>query len=525
MASFTAALNIRPLLMRFSGESLTKKAFLNTLGDALEYGARLAVGFVITPLLVAALGDFVFGAWQILRRLTEYLAAAAGRSSQALKWTIARSQASTKYEEKRQSVGSALAVWLLFLPLLAMLGGLLAWMAPSLVGAPMDFSWRLRMTAVLLVANIVVISLVKVPRSVLRGENLGYKPLGLSAILVFVGAGFTAIALHLEAGLVGLAAAYLATTLLSGVFALRVVRTHVPWFGVAIPSLANIRGFIGLSGWFLAWRLVSEILQTGDVVQLGLMTSTEMVTTYSLTRYSSETMIRLIGLAAFSVLPGLAGIIGSGDWHKAIQVRNEIMLITWVAATPIGITILLWNRAFLGLWVGAEYYAGSIPTLLLVLMAMQFVLIRNDGNVIDLTLNLRRKVLMGILSVFVSVILAGILVSAFNLGIIGLGLGFFAGRSILSLAYPWLVGRLLGVTLFSQLKSVLRPAFTTLLLLVLALGVGKFLNASTWFGFVVSAGVTLGVVSFLAFYTGLSGDRRRRILRRAAMVARPAVAS
>ena len=78
--------------------------------------------------------------------------------------------------------------------------------------------------------------------------------------------------------------------------------------------------------------------------------------------------------------------------------------------------------------------------------------------------------------------------------------------------------------MFSQLKSVLRPAFTTLLLLVLALGVGKFLNASTWFGFVVSAGVTLGVVSFLAFYTGLSGDRRRRILRRAAMVARPAVA-
>ena len=36
--------------------SLTKKAYLNALTEALDYGARLAVGFLITPLLVAGLG-------------------------------------------------------------------------------------------------------------------------------------------------------------------------------------------------------------------------------------------------------------------------------------------------------------------------------------------------------------------------------------------------------------------------------------------------------------------------------------
>lgn len=518
MVSFRVILTNSPLSKLLSDENLSQKAYLNALAGALEYGAQFIVGFVITPLLLAGLGDYLFGAWQILRRLTGYISVASGRATQALKWTIAYRQTSSDYEQNRRHVGSALAVWLLFSPLVVAFGGLLVWFAPSLLKAPMEFSWSVRVTAALLVASLIVINLAGVPQSVLRGENLGYKRMGLSAILVFVGGGLTAIALHFNTGLVGIAAAYLATTLASGAVFLRVVRSFVPWFGAAIPSFAEIRGFIGLSGWFLAWRFVSISLQTADTVELGILTSVEMVTTYSLTRYASEAFVQLIGLAVFGVLPGLAGIIGSGNLQRAARVRNEIMLITWVIAAPIGITILIWNRAFLQIWVGAKYYVGPIPTLLIVLMAFQYVLIRNDGSIINLTLDLRRKVLIGVVSTTISMVLAGILVSSFNLGITGLVLGFIAGRCILSLAYPWLVGRFLGISLLSQLKNVLRPVAITLLLLVLALGVGRDLTVSTWISLIVSVGATTAVVLLLAFYAGLSGDQRRHILHRVRLV-------
>jgi hypothetical protein len=130
---------------------------------------------------------------------------------------------------------------------------------------------------------------------------------------------------------------------------------------------------------------------------------------------------------------------------------------------------------------------------------------------------------MGALSATVSLVFAGILVASFNLGIIGLCLGFIAGRSLLSLGYPWLVGRFLGVSLYSQLRSVLRPAFITVLIFTLMLSADDFLTVSTWIGLIVSVGMTLVVVLLLAFYTGLSGEQRRRILQRVRLVTRPAM--
>src|SRR5262245_28653400 len=119
-----------------SHENLTIKASLNAFAATLDYGARLLVGFLINPLLVSGLGNYGYGAWQVLSRLISYLAPASGRPTQVLKWTIANQQASTNDDEKRRSVGSALAIWLLFLPLLIVFGGLLGWLAPAWLKAP-----------------------------------------------------------------------------------------------------------------------------------------------------------------------------------------------------------------------------------------------------------------------------------------------------------------------------------------------------------------------------------------------------
>jgi hypothetical protein len=108
-----------------SDDSRSQKASLNMVASILDYGARVVVGLLINPLLVSRLGDLAFGVYQTLARLIGWATPAGGRPSQALKWTIARHQHSVQFEEKRLQVGSAVAVWFIFLPVLALAGGLL----------------------------------------------------------------------------------------------------------------------------------------------------------------------------------------------------------------------------------------------------------------------------------------------------------------------------------------------------------------------------------------------------------------
>ncbi len=503
----------------FSDEGLTKKAYLNALTVMLDYAASVIVGLVMTPLMVAGLGNYLFGLWQVLNRLIGYITPASGRPGFALKATLANKQASTDFAQKRRFVGSTLVIWLLFLPLLVAVGGIVTWFVPYWVRAPVAYVWIVRVASGLLVANMVVDALSAVPQVTLQGENLGYRRMGMSVVLVFACGGFTWLALYFRTGIVGIAAAVCASTLTTALFYLWVVKNYIPWFGVDRPRREDTRQMLALSWWFMGWNLVTSLLLVSDVVVLGLLNSIESVTNYALTKYVPENLIGVIVIVVFGIMPGLGGIIGMGDYGKAIRLRGEINAFIWLVATALGTSILLWNPIFVALWVGAEHYVGAIPNLLIVAAAMQLVLIRSDGNVIDWTLRMSQKVLLGLLSVSLSIGAASILVG-YGKGVIGLCLGIMAGRMIMSIGYPLLIGRFLGVSLLSQIKGALRPFLVTVFLFLAATRLGTLLSSSDWSGargwlfFILSAGVTGIVMLLMSFYVGLSADQRVSMIRR-----------
>lgn len=508
----------------FSDENLTKRAFLNGITSILEYAAKLIVVLVIQPWLVSGLGDYFFGTWQILLRFVGYIAPASGRPTQALRWALANELHSDDNEKKRQYVGSALAVWVIFLPLLIVLGNLLAWFIPGWIKIPPEYVWIVRLTTGILVANLIMTNLAAIPQSVLQGENLGYKRMGASTLLVFAGGGLTWLALSLHTGIIGVAVATLLLTVITGLFFLRVARTYSHWFGVAHSQLNEVWNFFKISGWFLLWNLINNLLMSSDVVILGVLNSVESVTDYSLTKYAPEVLISIIAIMTFGIAPGLGGIIGSGNKQRASMVRGEIMAFSWLITTALGASLVIWNQAFISLWVGNEYYAGVLPNILIVIVVMQFVFIRNDSNFIDLTLKLQRKVLLGAISVIVSLAIAAVLVGYYGLGIIGVSLGLLFGRTILSCGYPALVGQHLNITWISQLKIIFRPILLTVILLFIAAGIGEWLSGLSWSGLtgwiivIFSGCVTFTFLFILEFYLGLSKEQRHRIFVRIRMV-------
>jgi hypothetical protein len=230
-----------------------------------------------------------------------------------------------------------------------------------------------------------------------------------------------------------------------------------------------------------------------------------------------------VAIVVLGSTPGLGGIIGSGDREKASRLRSELMLLTWLVTSVIGTTILLWNRAFVELWVGSQRYAGSGANFLILVLIAQLVMIKNDANIIDLTLDLSRKVILGLVSALLSIIAAAVLVGYFKTGITGLILGLLGGRAILSLAYPFLIGRFLGLSLYPQIKSAVRPVLVSALFFIAAAQLDSFLSsddsfAVTWAGLFLYVSLTLAIVSVLSFYLGFTRDQQRRAMRRVRMV-------
>jgi O-antigen/teichoic acid export membrane protein len=495
----------------FSPDNLSRRASLTSLASGLDYAAGITVQFVINPLLLQGLGTSLYGAWRVLYSLNGYLWATGGRSAQALTWVIAHGQRSLGEQEKRRLVGGAVAVWFIFLPLLLVIGGLGSWFAPQLLETPSEHVWSVRAAAALLTTDAIALALLSIPRSTLQGENLGYKRMGLSAIVIGLGGVFMALAIYWNMGIAGVAAANMAGTFVTGLLFWRVARKYVSWFGIARPTSQNVRWLLGLSGWFTGWKFVYELMAAGDVIVLGLAGSVELVTVYTLTKFVTQALVPLISTVFEGTAPGLAGIIGSGDRVRGARLRSEIMAFTWLLSTVLGASLLLWNRSFVDLWVGPRFYAGPVSMLLIVVMVVQFIFVGNDARIIDLTLNLRAKVLLGAVSAVLSVGLGALLVATTDNDITGMCIGMIAGRTVLSVAYPWLLGRALDRRLTTQLRGLPRPVLTTAVLFGSATLLGERVGTDNWIALIVAAATTVLALVPAAGLLGLSSAQRRAL--------------
>src|ERR1051325_5101138 len=69
--------------------NLTQRASLNVAASLLDYAAKIAVNFVVIPILVMGLGRSLYGIWEMLGRLVGYLTAGDGGPTHALPLVVA----------------------------------------------------------------------------------------------------------------------------------------------------------------------------------------------------------------------------------------------------------------------------------------------------------------------------------------------------------------------------------------------------------------------------------------------------
>jgi O-antigen/teichoic acid export membrane protein len=499
---------------------LTRRATLNAAASLLDYAVKIVVGLVVTPVLVSGLGRQLFGVWEMLSRLGSYVHAADGRPSEALRLVIAQHQGSDDDEAKRRVVGASLTVWVLVLPLVAMVGGALVWLAPGITQAPPELRGEVRLTATLLVGNFMLASLASVPESVLRGMNLGYKRMGWQSGLNVVGGGLAAAAVLAGLGLTGLAGAQAVRTVAAALCFILLARSFVAWFGVARPMRSEVKALFGMSVWLTAGDAVAKIMLASDVLVLGAVVAPAVVTTYALTGYAARVAVGVHVFAAGAAIPGLGGLLGAGQMERAAQARRELLVLTWLFVTVVGTGILLWNRSFVAMWVGPENYAGLWIDILIVLIAAQTAFIRTDAYIIDAALQPRLRVVLGAVAAAVTIGLSVALTRAY--GLLGLCLGIIAGRATQSLAYPALVRSCLrgkGRRGGGRFEAV-RLALATSVMFALGAALGQRLAVSSWATWTAGAAASVPVATLLAVALGPSATARRALLTRLRSIVR-----
>jgi len=217
-------------------------------------------------------------------------------------------------------------------------------------------------------------------------------------------------------------------------------------------------------------------------------------------------------LAAGGAIPGIGGVIGRRQYDKAAGLRYELLAVTWLFATAVGGTILLWNRSFLGLWVGSENYAGPVIDLLIVLVMTQTTLIRSDAFVIDSTLQPRARVFVAGATVAITIALATLLTWKF--GMLGLCIGVFIGRLTQSIAYPALAHTCLGGQSAPPLATFVRPLAVMTVLFAACAYLSRLVLVQHWVFWVIGAAFTFALILGTAIVAGLPPDFRRAVFAR-----------
>ncbi len=178
----------------------------------------------------------------------------------------------------------------------------------------------------------------------------------------------------------------------------------------------------------------------------------------------------------------------------------------------------MWNRSFVGLWVGADHYAGGVIDLLIVLIAVQTAFIRADAYIIDAALQSWLRVLISTAAAAVTISLAIALTRAF--GLAGLCVGVLAGRMVQTVTYPALAQRSVDDHAPTLPLGFARGLVVTAALFSAASALGEHVVTSSWLVWAAGVTGTLLLAAVTAFAMGLSRESQHAVLRRAGEVLR-----
>jgi O-antigen/teichoic acid export membrane protein len=358
----------------------SKKRFaINVVMNWVAMAAGMVVPFFLTPFVVRHLGPLAYGVWILAVSTVSYLNLLDLGLRSAIVRFVSKNATAGKIVEAQKAIGAAL--WFRFgmAAVVSLLSIALAVAFPHIFKVPHDLQ-RAGQITVLLCAMGVAMGLVSgVFGAVLSGINrfdvlssISVSQTLARALGVFLilrsGHGLVTLAYwEFTIGLVGSLVTWVAA-----------VKTYPPChLRLSRPDIATLRMIWSYSFKTFIIIIAVQIVFYTDNIVVGAFLSVGAVTLYSiagsLAMYSGQVSTSM----GTTFIPMASSLDASGQassLQKLLLRGTQAMLGLML---PIGLTLLLRGKTFIGLWMGPQYSETS-GTVLQILLISQFFTIANS---------------------------------------------------------------------------------------------------------------------------------------------------
>jgi len=490
-------------------ENLRQRAYLNGLTNGIDFGVQQLVAFLLNPLMVSVLGPVLFGAWKVISQLNNYMAMTDLKVSQPLKLMLSRDRSISSNQELTKQFSIAFFTMLLFLPLYLISGTIIVWISPKVSGVGVEYHTVVRIASGFLVTAFILNQVFSIYDSILRGMNAAYKRIGARSVVIILSGGATAIILYFtDYGLAGMAMVQVLSATLTGIIFYRVVKKEFNWVKLVIVKFSEIIEFVKITGWFLIQKIAKLTDSSIDMILIGILIGPEAVTVYALTKYLTNPIHGIINQIMPAVTPGMGKLMGENKIDLLIGARRQLISFNWALLAFFGSLIILWNEQFVSLWTSSEYFAGRLDNFLIILVASQSVILQIDAFLINITLNIRRKIVYILISSITSIILSLVFVP--SMGITGLLIAMLIGRIFMLIGYPRIVSEITGVKKLGLQLSCSRQALFAILFLIISYLL-PIVRIHNWFELAIGAIFTALILTVLIWKVLLSSEDRSQM--------------
>ena len=436
----------------------------NILTTYAVYGATVLSGLVLTPVIVNSLGNEQYGVWSIAAALITYLALL----DFGLGPTVVRHGAEYRGrrapEETNALVSAGLVVYGAVGAVTLVVGGVVAWILPALLGLEGDLVGAARAATFLVVLGAVVrfplglfwnLLLAQQRYDLVNAGSLA--SIGLYTLLVL------ALVTRYE-DIVVLAAASLAATVVRLALPLLWVRRELPFLRPrrALVTRRLVRDLLGFSSHNFLIQLSARAAFSTDVVVVGIVLGAEAAAFYAIPAKLFQLAFGL-GTGATNLLyPAFAELEGAEDVERQrAYLRAGIragMALMLAFAVPLVLVPDLLIRA----WIGDGYDESTAVAVLLGLTLLLHQPIHVCGQFL-----IARRLQAPLARVLVGTVTANVVLSvalALAVGLWGVAASALATTALAVALVPRLVSRASGLSTPALARLALRPLVPAFLL-------------------------------------------------------------
>lgn len=498
--------NSSPDVLRTAVNILTNWAF---------FFFATAITFVLSPIVVHALGDVRYGVWGIVGSVVGYL----GLLDLGIRVGV------TRFVARHHAIGDEAALNRVITTTFGMfgaagaaamgLGVLLSVVLPRITQIPPELA---RETSLALIISSVTVA-AGLLGGVFGGNLAGRQKFALANMIDFVTEVGRAIgivlALRAGGGLIGISLIQLVAVGSRGILYYAASRHLQPGLQISRANwdLTTLREIFRFSSLTMILHMSAMVIYSSDAMVIAAIMPVTQVTIFVIAANLGQAALQVLGgvsRVAYPLISARQAIGGTSGTTKLV--RDSIRLST-VMVLPIVVSFLVRGSTFIKLWMGPQYGgpAGEVLRILAIGLCVftgYHVLVSNI-----IALNLHR----GLVAPFVLEAIANLSLSfvlGSYMGVDGVAWGTTLPRVALAVGFaPWFMRRKLGLGVREYAMHAWgRPLASMIPFAVASALIERWWPASSLVVFFTQVGVALPLAVLGAWVVGLESGERERIM-------------